>query len=339
MPLRSYDPVLARWNHIDPVTHHSLSPYNSFDNNPVFYSDPSGGNSWGSGDVVVGSDHNSGASNWSGGWTDYSEWGVSSGHHFGGYEDAGSGIYWGDSNSFQNNGLNASDFGYFSNDIVSAMASLGINLESDFLKGTELLDAVTVTYGNESSYRAGADNAFKQIYQIEMQFMNNLRNAVRDGLYGVNSGVGALSTASVLKGRFHMSNEIWHINKTGKRLSDRWRWRWDKRLKTPMAKQWRLDQLDKVKGVRNVASKLTKVGGALLVADIAMSGEIKTSHAINAFMLGISTTGVGSIVAGVWFIADFGTMGVNYLLNGEAKGLSDIIDENTGSIELYDGLY
>lgn len=56
-------------------------------------------------------------------------------------------------------------------------------------------------------------------------------------------------------------------------------------------------------------------------------------------MLGASTTGVGTIVAGAWFILDFGTMGMNYLINGEAKSLGDIIDENIGIIEMYDGLY
>ncbi|MBQ4802582.1 hypothetical protein J8L88_06905 [Aquimarina sp. MMG015] len=45
MPLRSYDPAIARWNRIDPVIHFSLSTYNAFDNNPVVYADPSGGNS------------------------------------------------------------------------------------------------------------------------------------------------------------------------------------------------------------------------------------------------------------------------------------------------------
>lgn len=44
MPLRSYDPTIARWNRIDPVTHFSLSTYNGFDNNPIYYADPSGGN-------------------------------------------------------------------------------------------------------------------------------------------------------------------------------------------------------------------------------------------------------------------------------------------------------
>ena len=45
MPLRSYDPAIARWNRIDPVVHHSLSTYNGFDNNPIVYADPSGGDS------------------------------------------------------------------------------------------------------------------------------------------------------------------------------------------------------------------------------------------------------------------------------------------------------
>ncbi|WP_159099161.1 RHS repeat domain-containing protein [Aquimarina spinulae] len=42
MPLRQYDPAIARWTSIDPITHHSMSTYTAFDNNPVFWADPSG---------------------------------------------------------------------------------------------------------------------------------------------------------------------------------------------------------------------------------------------------------------------------------------------------------
>ena len=42
MDYRDYDPAIGRWTGIDPVTHHSMSPYNGFDNNPVFWADPSG---------------------------------------------------------------------------------------------------------------------------------------------------------------------------------------------------------------------------------------------------------------------------------------------------------
>ncbi|KZS38258.1 hypothetical protein AWE51_18350 [Aquimarina aggregata] len=42
MPLRQYDPAIARWTSIDPIDHVSNSTYNGFDNNPVFWADPSG---------------------------------------------------------------------------------------------------------------------------------------------------------------------------------------------------------------------------------------------------------------------------------------------------------
>ena len=46
-----------------------------------------------------------------------------------------------------------------------------------------------------------------------------------------------------------------------------------------------------------------------------------------------------TIIAGVWFIADYGTMGINYIFTGEAKGISDMIDESIGTYELYEGIY
>ncbi len=43
MDMRQYDPAIARWVVHDPIVHHSMSPYNAFDGNPVFWADPSGG--------------------------------------------------------------------------------------------------------------------------------------------------------------------------------------------------------------------------------------------------------------------------------------------------------
>ena len=39
---RNYDPALGRWMNLDPVTHFDFSTYSAFDNNPVFWADPSG---------------------------------------------------------------------------------------------------------------------------------------------------------------------------------------------------------------------------------------------------------------------------------------------------------
>ena len=43
MDMRQYDPAIGRWVVHDPIVHHSMSPYNAFDGNPVFWADPSGG--------------------------------------------------------------------------------------------------------------------------------------------------------------------------------------------------------------------------------------------------------------------------------------------------------
>jgi hypothetical protein len=42
MDMRQYDPTIARWVVQDPILHHSQSPYVAFDNNPVYWKDPSG---------------------------------------------------------------------------------------------------------------------------------------------------------------------------------------------------------------------------------------------------------------------------------------------------------
>lgn len=42
MDMRQYDPAIARWVVQDPILHHSQSPYCAFDNNPVYWKDPSG---------------------------------------------------------------------------------------------------------------------------------------------------------------------------------------------------------------------------------------------------------------------------------------------------------
>jgi hypothetical protein len=45
MEFRTYDPAIGRFNGIDPVTHHSQGTSVAFDNNPIYWADPSGANS------------------------------------------------------------------------------------------------------------------------------------------------------------------------------------------------------------------------------------------------------------------------------------------------------
>lgn len=42
MDFRSYDPAIGRFNGIDPVTHYSQGTSVAFDNNPIYWADPSG---------------------------------------------------------------------------------------------------------------------------------------------------------------------------------------------------------------------------------------------------------------------------------------------------------
>lgn len=49
--------------------------------------------------------------------------------------------------------------------------------------------------------------------------------------------------------------------------------------------------------------------------------------------------GFGTVIASAWFIADFGTMGINYLMGNGAVGLGDMLDQKIGTLEMYEGLY
>ncbi len=42
MDMRQYDPAIARWVVQDPIVHHNTSPYSAYDNNPIYWADPSG---------------------------------------------------------------------------------------------------------------------------------------------------------------------------------------------------------------------------------------------------------------------------------------------------------
>ncbi len=58
MEMRQFDAAIGRWIVQDPIIHHDFSPYNSFDNNPIFWADPSGANS--EDPKLIGSSHHNG---------------------------------------------------------------------------------------------------------------------------------------------------------------------------------------------------------------------------------------------------------------------------------------
>ena len=106
------------------------------------------------------------------------------------------------------------------------------------------------------------------------------------------------------------------------------------------------NKLEKLKKVSKLAGKTTK---ALVIADVALSGEIRASHVLTTAMIGINSIPLaGNVISGLYFGADFITMGVSYLNTGEAYGIGDYLDQvldggviiNAQDVGLeYDGMY
>jgi len=78
---------------------------------------------------------------------------------------------------------------------------------------------------------------------------------------------------------------------------------------------------------KSLGKKLGIAGSVVILADVLYNSEIKASHGVNTFMTAIAFTGLGAPVAGIWFVADFGTG----LITGTS--ISDRIDANTGSLD------
>ena len=213
----------------------------------------------------------------------------------------------------------------------------------------EYKNVYEITNGNSTFYQRGED-IISSMYSLDTgitieiikggasgggKSLDNRGLAISTSMWLGNTGLGILSTNNVFDSGFLKSNELWHKTKTrGYSFATQNKW------KNSGAKYWRNQQTKPYQSARKLGSKLTKAGGVLLVTDIAMSGQLKPSHGINIFMLGISGTGVGSIVAGGWFIADMGTGAYNYFFTDDGfRTLSDVIDESVGTYQMYEGLY
>ncbi len=357
--LRQYDSQIGRWMSADPYRQHA-SPYLAMRNNPISFIDPDGGNDVDANCTEGCYDKNVNNPDNETGWNS-NHWLLLTAHGYGNLadqllhqgfssitawfrdktndgnttDDRLDGIQFinkDGSSSWINTADSKATFGHY-----LEMGTIGFTnyITSDgFINETKTLNASFLE--NEAKALARYELGQVGFDFSEFDFENSsIQDIIQYSMVGVNTAVGAVSTYMVAKGNYHKWNELWHKTKT---RGTSWVWQTSK-WNNPGARHHRVNQIKSVAGARKIADKLTKAGGALLILDIAASGELKPSHAINAAMLGASTTGVGAIVAGIWFIADFGTMGVNYLISGQAKGIGDMIDESVGTYEMYDGLY
>ncbi|WP_370901631.1 hypothetical protein, partial [Chryseobacterium gossypii] len=191
--------------------------------------------------------------------------------------------------------------------------------------------------GSSSGWGSQIQSQFNS-YMNSWNAQGGFNNILSNTSFLANTAIGLVSTANIPRTGVFKYNDIWHQTKT-RGTSFAWQNKW----KNPGAKYWRGQQVKGFQGARSLGTKLTAAGGVLLVADVAMSGQVKPSHIINGAMLGASMSGVGSIVAGAWFVADMGTGAVNYLSGNGFTTLSDVIDQSEWgqsiTIDMYDGLY
>jgi RHS repeat-associated protein len=298
---RMYDPAIGRWFVSDPLAEAApgWTPYRYGFNNPMLYTDPTGMFEFVKGGY--GELIEKGSVGYAGGET----------YKFVGGGEEGNPIVWVGINYAK--GENGNPDG-------------PVHMYVEYANGSKG-DVGTYYVGSGGGSGGGGVSGGGGAGEVIGSFL-------RGAMWTTNTAVGAASTYTVYSGNYYKWNEVWHKTKTRGTA-----WRWEKRWDNFGAKAIRAKQVETVAPARALNGVLSKAGGALLIADIGLSGELKPSHAINGIMLGVSTTGVGAIAAGAWFVADFGTMGINYLINGEATGLGDMADRYFGTYKMYDGIY
>ncbi len=89
------------------------------------------------------------------------------------------------------------------------------------------------------------------------------------------------------------------------------------------------NQLGKLNGPRNVGTGLSVATIGLTAYSVVENQNVKTSDMINVALSGlaIGIPGIGTTIAGAYFLADVVTMGTSYLATGKATSIGEYIDK------------
>jgi RHS repeat-associated protein len=146
----------------------------------------------------------------------------------------------------------------------------------------------------------------------------NASSGWETGYFYTSTAVGAAGSYFGFKGNI-THNEWWWKQKNGT-----WRWRNNATKSNYLFKRSYQLTGKALAKAKTLSTRLAAVNVALIVSDVIANKQISASHLINGAMTAISFTGVGSVVAGLWFVADLGTQ----LVTG--RSLSERLDELVG---------
>lgn len=201
---------------------------------------------------------------------------------------------------------------------------------------------------DNNAYQTKIDNTYVhnphlQLRQQTPSFSNSYRenksrSFAQTALKTTVTAKKIIGLENLRRSKLLFSNELWHLQKNGT-LTHQWK------NMSNGASHWKNNIVANHRSTFQTSSKAKALapkamkfaGGLLLAADIGLSGEVKPSHVVTAVLLGASTTGVGAVFAGIYFIADIGTG----LVTGTSisERLDGWVAEDYGRLELYEGLY
>ena len=318
---RQYMPDLGRWYGMDQLGEHPYqidkSPYAFTWNNPVNFVDPDGNCPDCPGNYDIGQSWLGSDGNWwtriSGGWESKKETvidavvvpggsGSSSSSSGGFFSSAFLGIGSGGGGIGGGIGGNGGGWGIFGGGIGGVQSGSGTEISISY-RSKSVPKFQHNGYEDAMKMIAGAEGAISTITSAKLALHNEVLRFNQNGAYKLSTSLTQMKNGP----------SYWNNN---------------------FVKAARTNHLAPLKTIGSKAP-----GGILVAADIALSGELKPSHAINTGMLIISTTGVGTVVAGGWFLFDNGYGLYNYI-NGEGfNTYSDHIDAKYGTYHLYNGIY
>jgi hypothetical protein len=224
--------------------------------------------------------------------------------------------------TYTNNGNGGFSYSAFSGSFVPGIASLSQTDKNrianaatygriSYINGTLNITTIAIS-------ETGAGEETDYSYYLGWS-PPDISNYTSDPLFWINGALGFAGVGVAYQGEFWKTNGLWHMQKNGTT-----RFRWNAKWNNNFVTQSRLGSLKATSALRTASNYLAGASLVLTGVNIARNGEVRASDILNATMAGISFTGLGSLVAGAYFLTD---LGVTYFTG---TSLGDRLDKWVG---------